>query len=257
MKSFAQLFLRLYQSNKTTEKVRALKQYLENAPDEDKVWAIALFTHRKPKRAVNARQLRAWAAELAGLPLWLFEETYNVVGDLAETVSLIILNHETEIEKSLSEWVKYLNALHGLDEVSRKKSIQESWKSMPQQERFVFTKLITGGFRVGVSQNLLVKALAELYNIEPAKITHRLMGNWDPNSISFQKLVLEEGSSEDLSKPYPFCLAHAIDKKCEELGDLSDWLIEWKWDGIRAQLIKREDKYFIWCFDGEYITFKD
>jgi len=256
MKSFAQLFLQLDQTNKTTEKVKALKQYLTQATDEDKVWAIALFTHRRPKRAVNASQLRTWAAELANLPLWLFEETYSVVGDLAETVSLVIPNFVLANEKSLTHWIEYLISLQGLNDDDKKNSIIDSWKSMPQQERFVFTKLITGGFRVGVSQNLLVKSIAELYNIEPAKITHRLMGNWNPNSTTFQKLILEEDLNEDLSKPYPFCLAHPVDKSGEELGDLNDWIIEWKWDGIRAQLIKREDNFFIWSRGEELVTDK-
>ncbi len=256
MKSFANLFLQLDQTNKTTEKVKVLKQYLADASEEDKVWAIALFTHRKPKRVVNASLLRQWAAELAGLPSWLFEETYSVVGDLAETISLVIPNSDATQEKSLNEWISFLISLKFLDEVERKNAIVQSWQAMAQQERFVFTKLMTGGFRVGVSQNLLIKALSELYQIESAKITHRLMGNWDPSSITFQKLVLEEDWNEDLSKPYPFCLAHPLDKKPKELGNMDDWIIEWKWDGIRSQLIKREDNLFIWSRGEELVTEK-
>jgi DNA ligase 1 len=256
MKYFAHLFLQLDQTNKTTEKVIALKQYFEQASDSDKVWAIALFTSRKPKRVVKTTQLRQWSAELANLPDWLFDETYNVVGDLAETIALIIPNSSSTDDKTLSEWINFLSALYPLDELEKKNAVINSWHKMTQQERFVFTKLITGGFRVGVSQNLLVKAIADLYQIEPAKITHRLMGNWDPFSISFQKLILEEDLNEDLSKPYPFCLAHPLDKKPDEMSDLADWIVEWKWDGIRAQLIKREDKFYIWSRGEELVTDK-
>ncbi|MFC2187703.1 ATP-dependent DNA ligase [Fulvivirgaceae bacterium LMO-SS25] len=256
MKSFAQLFLQLDQTNKTTEKVAALKQYFERVSDADKVWTIALFTSRKPKRVVKTTQLRQWSAELANLPDWLFDEAYNVVGDLAETISLLIPDSSSTEDKTLSEWMGFLSALSPLDELERKNAIINSWHKMTQQERFVFTKLITGGFRVGVSQNLLIKAIADLYQIESAKITHRLMGNWDPYFITFQKLILEEDLNEDLSRPYPFCLAHSLDKKSDEIGELADWIVEWKWDGIRAQLIKRKDMFYIWSRGEELVTDK-
>lgn len=256
MKHFAGLFMRLDQSNKTSDKMEALKDYFVNAKDEDKLWTIALFTHKRPKRRVNTKLLRIWCTELANIPDWLFEESYQTVGDLAETIALLLpLNSQTQ-DKSLSFWINYLMDLENLEESEKKTKILFAWEMMNQEERFIFTKIITGGFRVGVSQNLITQAVASAFGMEKTEIAHRIMGDWQPGQITFEKLILSENKSDDLSRPYPFYLAHSVDKDLEKLGGIDNWQVEWKWDGIRGQLIHRNQEVFIWSRGEELVTEK-
>ena len=256
MKQFAHLFYRLDQTNKTNERVHILKEYLLEAPDKDKLWTLALFTHKRPKRPVNSTQLRSWAVEMAGLPDWLFEESYQVVGDLSETIALL-LPEPVEIQDfPLHYWINYLRQMQKLSEAEKKSLIMDAWLKMEPQERFVFNKLMSGAFRVGVSQNLITRALAELLDMEKTTIAHQLMGGWHPDEVRFDTLFSKEDIHADLSRPYPFFLAHALDKPPESLGDEKEWQAEWKWDGIRSQLIRRENEFFIWSRGEELITDK-
>jgi DNA ligase-1 len=261
MKHFTDLFVALDQTTKTTVKVKALVRFFEQASDQDKVWAIALFSHRRPRRTVTTTLLREWAAEKASIPLWLFEETYHVVGDLAETIAKVIPNKinvkaEYKDPVDLSGWIAYIMALKDEQEATKKEKILKAWEQLNMEERFLFNKLITGGFRVGVSQKLVTKALAKFADKEENTIAHRLMGNWDPADISFEELILSESASDDLSRPYPFYLAYALDGKPEDLGSTDDWVAEWKWDGIRGQLIRRKGEVFLWSRGEELVTDK-
>ena len=256
MQAFAQLFTALDQTNKTTVKVAALKQYFTEAPPEDRVWALALFTHRRPRRQINTSLLRTWAAERAKVPTWLFEESYHVVGDLAETMALLLPPPSRRQQQSLSYWIAQLQQVGPLDEEAKKTFILDAWDRMSTPERFVFTKLLTGSFRVGVSQQLVVRALAEAYHLEATQVTHRIMGQWDPATTPFRNLLLEEDATEDLSRPYPFHLAHPLEGDPEQLGDIRDWQAEWKWDGIRGQVIARDGEFFIWTRGEELVTEK-
>jgi len=256
MRNFAALFQALDQTNKTKEKLKVLKEYFSKVSDQDKVWTIALFSHRKPKRPVNTTLLSSWAIEQSQIPTWLFAESYHVVGDLAETISLLLPFPENQSDKSLSEWINFIKEIANLDEASKKEKIIAAWNQLNQQERFVFNKIITGAFRVGVSQNLLVQAIAELTGIEKSVIAHRIMGNWDPETTSFSSLIHESNSLDDVSKPYPFFLAYPVDGEPEKLGSPEAWQAEWKWDGIRAQAIKRQGNFFIWSRGEELITDK-
>lgn len=256
MKHFAALFMRLDQSNKTSDKIEALKEFFSIAIDEDKIWTIALFTHKRPKRQVNTGLLRSWCIELAGIPDWLFEESYQTVGDLAETIALLLpLNAKTH-DKSLDYWIRYLIDLEGKEESEKKEQILQAWDVMTKEERFIFIKIITGGFRVGVSQNLITQAVADAYQLEKTEIAHRIMGDWKPEKVSFQELILSKNKTDDLSRPYPFYLAHPIDKELGELGEINEWQIEWKWDGIRGQIIHRKNEIFIWSRGEELVTEK-
>ncbi|MEO1012037.1 MAG: ATP-dependent DNA ligase [Bacteroidota bacterium] len=256
MKNFAQLIKTLDSTNKTTLKVNALAEYFKQANDEDRVWTIALLSHRRPPRPVNTTLLREWAAELAHIPLWLFEESYHIVGDLAETIALIIPSGTTGSKKSLTQFLEEMIALKKKDDTSKKAYLQENWSTLDYYERFVFTKLITGGFRIGVSQKLMTRALAKAVHLDEDILAYRLMGNWDPGGISFRELVLEENENDYRSKPYPFYLAYALEGKVEDLGDIEDWSVEHKWDGIRAQLILRNNELFVWSRGEELVTDK-
>ena len=256
MKRFAQLIKTLDSTNKTNEKVAALAQYFREAPDADKVWTIAILSHRRPSRPVKTTWLREWAADLANIPMWLFEETYHIVGDLAETIALVVPASEQENEKSLSAYLADMIALKPKKEAEKKAYIQQHWNRLGYYERFVFTKLITGGFRIGVSQKLMTRALHQATDIPEDELAYKLMGDWNPSTISFEELVLAEDTSHLISKPYPFYLAYAIEGEVRALGDVTEWSVEHKWDGIRAQLIVREGEIFIWSRGEELVTDK-
>jgi DNA ligase-1 len=256
MKLFTQLFTRIDQTTKTNEKVDALAWYFSCAPDKDRLWTIALLSHKRPKRTVSTALLRQWASELAGIPLWLFEESYHVVGDLGEAIALALPTPTEASDLSLSYWMDYIQACRGLDEAEKKEKIQSAWLQLSHSERFLFNKLIMGGFRMGVSQKLIVKALSRYTGIEENAIAHRLMGNWTPDDTSFEALVLTESPLEDSSKPYPFYLAYPLEGVPEDLGAPAEWIAERKWDGIRGQLIIRKGELFVWSRGEELITDK-
>lgn len=256
MKNFASLIKTLDSTNKTNRKVEALTAYFEKASDKDKVWTIAILSHRRPPRPVNTTFLRIWASELAEIPMWLFEESYHIVGDLAETIALILPASEESSEKSLTQYLEEMIALKKKPEEEKKAYLYANWSTLNYYERFVFTKLITGSFRIGVSQKLMTRALAKATNIDEDILAFKLMGNWDPNTISFHDLILEEKESDFLSKPYPFYLAYAIEDTASEIGNVSDWSAEHKWDGIRSQIIIRNDELFVWSRGEELVTDK-
>lgn len=256
MRLFSELFLRLDQSNKTSDKVNALMDFFLRASDEDRIWALAFFTHRRPKRQVNTRQLRTWCCEKSRIADWLFEECYQSVGDLAETIGLLLPKTGPAQEMSLAYWTEFLISMEHDTEETKREKIFWAWDQMDKDERFIFNKIITGGFRVGVSQLLVTQAVAEVSKKEKTEVAHRLMGNWNPETTSFRQLLLEGFANSDRSKPYPFCLAHPIEVETESLGNPSDWLVEWKWDGIRGQLIHREGEVHIWSRGEELVTDK-
>jgi DNA ligase-1 len=292
MKAFAQLFLALDETNKTNEKVKVLKAYFTQVSDFDKMHMLALFTGRRPKRQINATLIRTWAVDASNIPAWLFEESYHVVGDLAETMSLLMPDSTTGSSKTLTEWITEINSLSGKEDSEKKLWLMDSWGMLDRQERFVFNKLLTGSFRVGVSQNLVIKALAEITGLDAPALTHRIMGSWMPGDYTYEQLIREQNAADHLSRPYPFFLAYPIQETSEKrksavdmantLGEPDAWQAEWKWDGIRAQMIKRAGNIFIWSrgedlatekfpelhpflnalpdgtvLDGEIISFKD
>ncbi|AWH86603.1 ATP-dependent DNA ligase [Flavobacterium album] len=256
MKNFAELIKTLDSSNKTNVKVDALTQYFRTAGDTDKVWTIAILSHRRPPRPVNTNLLRMWAAELANIPLWLFEDSYHIVGDLAETIALIIPTSKDHSEKTLTEFVEEMITLKRKTDTEKKEYLHTNWLSLNYYERFVFTKLITGSFRIGVSQKLMTRALSKATGVNEDVLAYKLMGEWDPARISFEKLVLTEKEDDNLSRPYPFYLAYAVEGEPEDLGDVAQWSAEHKWDGIRSQTIIRNGQLYVWSRGEELVTDK-
>lgn len=258
MKKFAELIQLLSSGSKTNVKLEALNQYFSSAADEDKIWVIALFSGRRPKRVVSTALLRQWCIELAEIPAWLFEESYHTVGDLAEAIALLIPEQHTEtvLEHSLSDYINKLGATAKEPDERKKDFVLQAWNTMSEQEIFVFNKLITGGFRIGVSQKMIVNALAKNTGLAPGIVAHRITGHWDPATISFDELLSTENSEADISKPYPFYLAYAVENEVAALGDLQKWQAEWKWDGIRGQILKRQNEIFVWSRGEELLTAK-
>lgn len=256
MQAFTELFLSIDQTNKTTKKVEALTRFFEKASDVDKVWVIALLSGKRPKRAVRSVDLRAWTAELSGLPLWLFEETYHIVGDLAETIAKTLPPSHDPSDHSLSYWMDFILELRELELEARKEKVLWAWSKLDEWERFVFNKMMMGGFRMGVSQKLTLRGLAAYTGKDEAELAHRLMGKWDPQKTTFKNLILEKKAADDLSRPYPFYLAYQIEGEPEELGATKHWQAEPKWDGIRGQLIVRGGKFYLWSRGEELISEK-
>ena len=259
IRGFANLVRVIGTSTKTNDKIDALTQYFSTADDKDKVWMIAIFSGRRPRRMVNSSQLIEWSIAMADLPGWLFGECYHTVGDLGETISLLLPQQNidvNEISLPLHYYIEQFIKLEKQDEAIRKNFILESWSKMDQGEQFVFNKLIMGSFRIGVSQKTIVNALARLTTLEPSVIAHRISGNWDPSTITFAELLNEDSQLVDHSRPYPFYLAYALENGAEALGAPEDWQVEWKWDGIRGQIIKRDNQLFVWSRGEELMTDK-
>jgi DNA ligase-1 len=254
MKRFARLFAALDGTTATNAKVAALAGYFRDAPDPDKLWTIALLSGRRPRRSVTTTELRQWAAEEAGLPLWLFEESYPVVGELAETIALVLPEPSGESDLSLADWIDRIRAVSGRPLEERRAAIVQAWRGLPQDQRLLFNKLITGGFRMGVSQKLMTRALSQATGLDEAELAHRLMGSWTPETVSFATLIHLSDPAADLSRPYPFYLAYPLAAAPGTLGDPRDWLAEWKWDGIRGQLVLRGGMVHLWSRGEELIT---
>ena len=254
MRHFADLINALETTNKTNAKIDAIIDYLERAPDEDKVWFIALFTGKRPKRNVNTNYMKEWALEITKLPYWLFQESYSSVGDLGETLSLILPPPRENIERTLSEWMNDIVGLKGKTDTEKKEFVLHSWNGLDYTERLIFNKLIGGSFRIGVSDKTLINALTKFSGQESSALMHSLMGKWLPDEVSFKELIDAENVNPDNSKPYPFCLAYPLEKETKELGNSDEWLVEYKWDGIRGQIIRRNDEVFIWSRGEELVT---
>ncbi len=256
MKKFAELIRVIDGTTKTSLKVAALTNYFKEVSDDDKLWTIAILSHRRPKRPVNTTLMREWATQISGIPLWLFEESYHIVGDLAETIALILPTTNESSNKTLSQIIQELIALRKKDDAAKKSYLQENWLKLNYYERFVFNKIMTGGFRIGVSQKLMTRALSKATGIDEDVLAHKLMGSWTGENTTFLELVYEDNDVAMRGKPYPFYLAYAIEGEVSSLGDVTNWSAEHKWDGIRSQTIIRSDELFVWSRGEELVTDK-
>ncbi len=256
MKNFSDLYLALDQTNKTNEKIEAMVKYFKAATAADAAWAIYFLSGRKPRQIIPTAKLRLWAAEISEIPDWLFELSYDAVGDLGETIALLLPDTSaTGSELPLAYWVENRTLpLRELDETEQREAVAQAWNELDANERFIWNKLVTGSFRVGVSQTLVTRALAQVSGIEKEIIAHRLMGTWSPNADFYLNLLEASSEDADLSRPYPFHLAHQMDFPLEDLGDIKDWQAEWKWDGIRAQLIRRGGESFLWSRGEDLVS---
>lgn len=266
MKRFAELYTTLDETTRTNAKVAALADYFAHADPADAAWAIYFLVGRRPRQAVAMPKLRGWAIEAAAIPDWLFGESYDAVGDFAETVSLLLPEPDAwpqsdatplavDPNRPLHWWVEaVLLPLRDRAEAEQRAIVRAAWAALGGAERFVWNKLITGAFRVGVSQQLVVRALARVTGADTAAIAHRLMGDWQPSAAFYATLASHDSADADASRPYPFCLAHPLDDEPATLGAIAEWQAEWKWDGIRAQLIRRAGQTFLWSRGEELIT---
>lgn len=266
MKAFAELYLRLDATTSSNAKLEALRDYFAAAPAEDAAWAVYFLAGGRPRQLVPTRMLRELATTLAGLPEWLFEESYQAVGDLAETISLLLPQAAHASDDGLAYWVEaHLLPLRGLPAEAVQQRLPPLWAQLDRPSLMLCLKLITGSFRVGVSKLLVTRALAQLAGLDAKRVAQRLVGYTDighrPTAASYHKLVAAESADEHSQRggqPYPFFLAHALQAPVEQfealLGPPAAWQIEWKWDGIRAQVVKREGQLWVWSRGEELVT---
>lgn len=264
MQQFAWLYDRLDGTTSTNARVAAMVDYFRTVPPEDGAWAVWCLTGRKLKRLAPSRLLRQWGAEAAGLPDWLLESSYQHVGDLAETLNLLVPEPEQAsaappLHRLIEERVR---PLAGMAENDKRRQVVGAWSELSGSERFLYNKLLTGALRVGVSRRLVTRALAELAGIDSGLMAHRLTGDWQPTATFFKQLLADEADADhDISRPYPFFLASPLETEPPDLGAADRWRAEWKWDGIRAQLIRRESQTFLWSrgeerLDGRFPEFE-
>lgn len=268
MKRFAALYTALDGTTSTKEKLEALIAYFSAAEPEDAAWASYFLSGGKPRQSVPTRLLTEFARERARLPEWLFDESYQAVGDLAETIAHILPPAERTSELGLAQWIEgRVLTLRGLDPDELRTHLLGYWDELDWGERFLLTKLIGGGFRVGVARQLVVRALAEVAGVDHKRIAQRMVGWTDsrqaPSAARYLRLIAPEASADDetaaphesdIGLPYPFFLAHPLQADPATLGSPSEWIIEWKWDGIRAQLVKRGGRVWLWSRGEDLIT---
>src|SRR3954469_18843263 len=254
MKRFAELYPALDETTKTSRKLAAMRDYFSSCHAADGAWAVYFLSGRRFKRLIPSGLLRQWCAQAAGFDDWMFDECYGATGDLAETMALLLPETNVPSHGTLTDWVEQrIRPLAQLNDDARHTALLLAWSELSTHERFVFNKLVTGEFRVGVSQQLVTRALAEVAQVAPGVIAHRLMGQTEPTSDFFRNLLSQESNDTDHSRPYPFCLAHPLQVGPATLGDIADWRAEWKWDGIRGQVIRRNGQSFLWSRGEEMI----
>ena len=266
MKAFAELYANLDATTSSNAKLAALQAYFLQAPPADAAWAVYFLSGGRPRQLVPTRLLRDMATEAAGIEPWLFEESYQSVGDLAETISLLLPESTYTSEDGLAVWLEEkLLPLRGLPPLDLADRLPALWAQLDQPSLMVCIKLITGSFRVGVSKLLVTRALAAMADLDSKRVAQRLVGYTDlsnrPTAEGYLKLIAAESSDEHAQRggqPYPFFLAHGLAQPVEQfdtlLGSPADWQVEWKFDGIRAQLVKREGRLWVWSRGEELLT---
>ncbi|NKE67264.1 ATP-dependent DNA ligase [Ramlibacter sp. RBP-2] len=267
MKRFVQLFAELDATTSTNAKIDALQRYFAQAPARDAAWAVYFLSGGKPRQVVSMGFLAQLACQEAGIPGWLFDESYHAVGDLAETIALVLPRGDQATDLGLAGWVEgRLLPLRGMGEAEIAQRVTSWWRELDETGRFLLSKLIGGGFRVGVSKLLVQRALAAHAGVDAKLVAQRMMGYTDgkvmPTPERFQALVATTtdggGAPQDEGQPYPFFLAHQLDAPAEvfasRLGPVDDWLVEWKYDGIRGQVVKRAGRVWVWSRGEELVT---
>jgi len=261
VKAFAELVATLDASTSTLHKVDALAAWLRAAPAADAAWAVYLLAGGKPRQAVASRLMREAARDAAGIPEWLFDESYQAVGDLAETIAHLVDRTGELDDAGLADWMtRRLPALRGAEPAAIRAALREAWSGLDWNGRFVLNKLITGGFRIGVSRLLVVRALAQAGGIDEKEVAQRMVGFTDarraPTAQAYEAWVarVAPGGAAVGGQPYPFFLAQPLQDDPAGLGPLEGWLVEWKWDGIRAQLVLRGGHAWLWSRGEELVT---
>ena len=258
MKRFSELFEEIDSTTSTRQKIDCLRRYLADTDARDAAWAVYFLSGQKLKRVVGPARLRQWLTGISGLPEWLVAESYAAVGDLAETIALLTAETSARSDATdidLHAWVEdRILPLADESPEQQQRIVTGWWRALPARECLVVNKLMTGGLRLGVSRALLARALAELTDLPRELMLQRLAGEWQATAESYAALIDVRLTARDASRPYPFYLASALDGDPQRLGPVEDFLAEWKWDGIRCQVIRRSKAVELWSRGDERIT---
>ena len=257
MRLFTELYRRLDQTTRSSEKTEALVWYFQHAPARDAAWALYALTSKRLIRAVAHNRLRRWVSAQSAWPGWLVDACYERVGDLSETLALLLPDEAGPMDKPLHEVIEqWILPLPNMTEAQQRDAITDVWRQLDRDQRLLFHKLISGTFRVGAARKLVVNALAQAAGVEPAVMQHRLAGDWQPTAADYQRLISGAERDDDPGQPYPFFLAQQLDDtpSVRTMGEITQWQLEWKWDGIRAQLIRRRGRTMLWSRGDELIT---
>lgn len=238
MRAFTELYDAIDATTATGEKLAAMAEYFRQASPSDAAIAAYFLSGQRVLRSVPTRLLYELTLETTGLPGWLVDASYASVGDFSETIALLLPDPGTGTDASLAEiYETSIVPLATSDDAGRRAIILDAWKEMDARQRYVYQKLIRGGLRVGVQKKMVVRAIAMAHELEPAIVAARVSGRMDPTAEWYER-VTSADAGEDIARPLPFYLAHQLDDPPGEvLGDRGEWLAEWKYDGIRAQLI--------------------
>jgi DNA ligase-1 len=263
VKRFAALFATLDETRATNQKVAAMRRYFSESAPEDAAWGLYFLRGSRLKRLIAPSRIRVWAAQATALSEAVLDESYAHVGDLAETLALLLdtSGRAHDDDTPLSIWVQRLQALREADETAQRAALLQWWQQLPMLQCFLLNKLLTGELRVGVSAGLATRALAESAALLPALVNERLMGDWQPSAEAFRRVIapvaMAATAPSDIAprsaQPYPFCLANPLEADPAGLGAIDEFCVEWKWDGIRCQLIRRAGKTFLWSRGEEML----
>lgn len=255
MRAFTRLYFELERWSRSSSKVAAMIEYFRSTRPEDAAWAVYFLVGRRLKRIVTTRTLRAWAARSSGYPDWLVDASHDAVGDASEAMALLVPPATQPTDRPLGEWVTgRLLPLRQSGADEQYLAVSSAWNELCADERIVWNRLLTGNLRVTVARQHVIRALADVAGVRPDVVEHRLSADWSPTAQFFLTLLQVDTEDTDVSRPYPFQLAYPLDADLESLGDRMRWLVEWKWNGVRAQLIRRHGQTFLWSRGYELVT---
>ena len=257
LNKFAKLFFDLDSNNSNNKKIDLLINYFLSNSALNNSWTIFLLIGKSNKRFISGKSLREYYSIIYKLPIWLIDICHQKVGDSAEVISLLLSNKIDKKSKdiSLNNLIKNkLPELLKISEEEKVEMIKYYWEIIPKENLLVFNKILTGSFRIGVSKGLVRKSLSKMLNMDESIISHRLMGQFIPSAKTYNFIISKKFHQKELGyKPYPFQLANPLDIQVKDLN-LDDYQFEWKYDGIRGQIVKRRKNITIWTRGEELVN---
>ncbi|QDK34366.1 cisplatin damage response ATP-dependent DNA ligase [Sphingomonas sp. IC081] len=249
MKRFAALLDALVYTRSRNAKLKLLADYLRDTPDPDRGWALAALTDGLDFPAVKSSTIRNLMTERVDPILWSLSRDY--VGDTAETASLLWPGPESaEDPPTVSEAVDTLSRMTRANVMTELPPLLDR---LDADQRYALLKLATGAMRIGISARLAKTAFAQAFDVAVEDVEEHWHGQQPPYAALFDWAAhgAQAPSTEDLPLFRPFMLAHPLE--AAEL-DLSDYAAEWKWDGIRVQVVRVNGETRVYSRSGDDIS---